>query len=125
MQHHVRGLAISFFVAEDTAIWGLEDLGDCLIFICKDGREAAMRGYEFQKSLEEGMGSVDDEDKGTFDNEDNPSYSFTPPFPKYETADMSVQPGITVDKARTDLFIQFIKEFGAISNVIAKLPGES
>ena len=36
---------------------------------------------------------------------------------------MSVQPGITGDKARTDLFLQFNKEFNAINGVIAKLPG--
>ena len=36
---------------------------------------------------------------------------------------MFIQPGITVDKGRTDLYIQFKKEFDAIRGVIANLQG--
>ena len=67
---------MSFFIAKDKVIRGTEDWSDCLIFTCKDDREAAMRDYKFQKSLEEGKGPVDDEEEGTFNDEDNPSYSF-------------------------------------------------
>jgi len=71
------------------------------------------------------MGLDDEEEEGYFDEEDNQSYSFPPPLSEYEAADMSVQPGITVDKARTDLYIQFKKEFDAIRGMLAALPGEA
>ena len=51
------------------------------------------------------MGPGNDKEKGYFDDEDNPSYSFPPPLSDYKSIDMSIQPGITVNKARTDLFI--------------------
>ena len=113
---------MSFFVAEDEAIGGMEDWGDCFIFTCKDDREAAMRDCKFRKSLEEGMGPIDDEEEWTFDEADNTSYSFPLPLSDYEAANMSVQPHITVNKARTDLFVQFKKEFDAIRGMIATLP---
>ena len=115
---------MSFFVVEDEAIRGLENWGDCLIFTCEEDREAAMRDYQFQKSMEEGIVPGDNKEEGYFNNKDNPSYSFPPPLSDYESADMSIQPGITVDKARTDLYIQFKKEFNAIRGMIAALPGE-
>ena len=65
---------MSFFVAEDEALRGLEnDWGDCLIFTCEEDREAAMKDYQFQKSTEKGKGLDDDEEEGFFDEEDNPS----------------------------------------------------
>ena len=97
---------MSFFVADDEAVGGMENWGDCLIWTCEEDREAAMKDYRFQQSTEEGMCLGNDEEEGYFDEEDNPSYSFPPPLSDYESADMSIQPGITVDKARTDLFIQ-------------------
>ena len=72
------------------------------------------------------MGLDDEEEEGYFDDDDdNQSYSFPPPLSEYEAADMSVQPGITIDKARTDLYIQFKKEFKAIRGMLAALPGEA
>ena len=65
------------------------------------------------------MGLDDEEEEGYFDDEDdNQSYSFPPLLSEYEAADMSVQPGITIDKARTDLYIQFKKEFNAIRGML-------
>ena len=53
---------MSCFIAEDEATGGLEDWGNCPIFNTEEDREAAMKDYEFQKSLKEGMGPVDDEE---------------------------------------------------------------
>ena len=100
---------MSFFVAEDEAIGGMGGWGECLIFTCEEDRQAAMKDYQLQQSTEEGMGLDDEEEEGYFDEEDNQSYSFPPPLSDYESADMSIQPGITVDKVRTDIFIQFKK----------------
>ena len=38
-------------VAEDEAIRGLEDFGDCLVFNTDDDRDAAMRDYQSQNSF--------------------------------------------------------------------------
>ncbi len=86
--------------------------GEGLAFKSQNDRDAAMKDFH--------DGSMAEEDY--FSDDDSPTVGFPPKLSDYRDANFATHPGITVDKARTDIFGQYKNEYSFISGMIYKLP---
>ena len=101
---------------------GLADVGKCLVFSSKGDWCAAMTNYEFDGAKGGYTNPAEDIfDSFKFDDDEQSSSGFPPKISEYTSTDMSMQPGITMDKARTDIFTQYKHEFKRVNNIIKHL----
>ena len=92
--------------------------GDSTEFEDEEDRQAAMADYELDNTQGDYINNSDALDD-LFDEDD--SCAFPPKLSEYQDADMTVEPVISMDKARFDVFIQYKNEYKLIRGMIAKL----
>ena len=115
---------MSYNIAVNDMVGGLADFDDCLITDSKEDKRTAMVDYEFHNANREYTNLTDEIFNSLeFDYDDHSSSQLPPNFSNNEEVDMSVQPGLTMDRARRDQWGQFRKEYDLITGVILELPG--
>ena len=110
---------MAYSVPVDDVVQGLCDFGDDLVYANEVDRRAAMADYEFDNAKGAYINyQENDFDSFDFDDPKMSSSKFPPKISEYISADMSVQPGITMDKARGDIFTQYKLEFQMVTDMI-------
>ena len=96
---------------------------DHLVFNSAEDEAAAMGDYSIPNTSSNPNPSEEDDSAEVFGDEDGDTPDgFPPKLSDYQEADLSKQSLISVDKARSDIFQQYQKEYHFITSMIDKLP---
>ena len=104
---------------DDSDVFESLRFGDGLQYSSNEDRESAMRDHAFGDRGD--YCTNDTADDFLFDESDTPG-SFPPKGADYKPVSMSTLPYVTVDKARGDIYTQYMDEHRMIVNMIDNLP---